>query len=104
METIFERKKKLWLLFFFYLDFLSRPFKNNRTAGEGREHFFNSSLQLPPASQTDISRAITAESYLLHIASSRTRTGNIWFPSESSLITKLRALCFLSSKQLLLVL
>ena len=55
-------EKKLWLLFFFYLDFLSRPFKNNRTAGEGREHFFNSSLQLPPASQTDISRATTAES------------------------------------------
>ena len=31
----------------------------------------------------DISRAITAESSLLHIASSRTRTGNLWFPSTS---------------------
>ena len=31
----------------------------------------------------DISRAITAESSRLHIASSRTRTGNLWFPSAS---------------------
>ena len=44
----------LWckLLFFFYLDFLSQTFPNQRTAGEGRGHFFNSSLTLPPASQT----------------------------------------------------
>ena len=31
----------------------------------------------------DISRAITAESSPLHIASSRTQTGNLWFPSAS---------------------
>ena len=31
----------------------------------------------------DISRAITAESSPLHIASSRTRTGNLWFPRAS---------------------
>ena len=31
----------------------------------------------------DISRAITPESSPLHIASSRTRTGNLWFPSAS---------------------
>ena len=31
----------------------------------------------------DISRAITAKSSTLHIASSWTRTGNIWFPSAS---------------------
>ena len=31
----------------------------------------------------DISRAITAESSPLHIASSRTRTGKLWFPSAS---------------------
>ena len=30
-----------------------------------------------------VSRAITAESSPLHIASSRTRTGNLWFPSAS---------------------
>ena len=31
----------------------------------------------------DISRAITTESSPLHIAGSRTRTGNLWFPSAS---------------------
>ena len=31
----------------------------------------------------DISRAITAESSPLHIASTRTRTGNLWFPRAS---------------------
>ena len=39
-------------VFFFYLGFLSRTFTNHRTAGEGGGHFFNSSLPLPPASQT----------------------------------------------------
>ena len=37
---------------FFYLGFLSRTFTNHRTTGEGGGHFFNSSLPLPPASQT----------------------------------------------------
>ena len=37
---------------FFYRGFLSRPFTNHRTAGKGGWHFFNSSLTLPPASQT----------------------------------------------------
>ena len=40
------------LIFFFYLGFLSRTFSNHRTAGEEGGHFFNSSLPLPPASQT----------------------------------------------------
>ena len=31
----------------------------------------------------DISRVITAESSPLHVGSSRTRTGNLWFPSAS---------------------
>ena len=39
-------------VFFFYLGFLSRTFTNRRTAEEGRRHFCNSSLPLPPASQT----------------------------------------------------
>ena len=37
---------------FFYLGFLSQTLTNHRSAGEGREHFFNSSLPLPHASQT----------------------------------------------------
>ena len=36
--------------FFFYVGFLSRTFTKHRTAGEGGEHFINSSLPLPPAS------------------------------------------------------
>ena len=42
----------LEIFFFFYLGFLLRTFTNHRTAGEGGGHFFNSSLPLPPASQT----------------------------------------------------
>ena len=61
-----------FFFFFFYLGFLSRTFTNHRTAGEVGGHFFNSSLPLPPASQLDISQAITAESSPLHIAGSRT--------------------------------
>ena len=72
------------LVFFFCLVFLSRAFTIHRTAGEGGAYLFNSFLPLPPASQTlDISRAITAESSPLRIAGSRTRTGNLWFPSAS---------------------
>ena len=37
---------------FFYLGFLSRTFMNHRTPGKGEGHFINSSLPLPPASQT----------------------------------------------------
>ena len=62
--------------FFFYLGFLSWLFTNDRTAGEGRGHFFNSSLPLSPALLS--SWAITAESSPLHIAGSRTRTVNLW--------------------------
>ena len=59
-------------LIFFYWGFLSQPFMNHRTAGEGGGHFFNSSLPLPLASQADISQVITAESSPLHIGSSQT--------------------------------
>ena len=38
-----------FLIVFFYLGFLSRTFT---TAGEGGGYFFDSSLPLPPASQT----------------------------------------------------
>ena len=39
-------------IFFFYLGFLSQPFTNHRTADEGGRNLFNSSLPLPPTSQT----------------------------------------------------
>ena len=73
-----------FLFYFFYLSFLSRTLLNHRTAGEGGRHFFNSSLPLPPASQILTHQpGITAESSPLHIANSRTRTANFWFPSAS---------------------
>ena len=40
------------LFFFFYVGFFSQTFTNHRIAGEMEEHFFKSSLPLPPASQT----------------------------------------------------
>ena len=45
-------KQKHLLPFFFYLGFLLRTFVNHRTAGEGGGHLFNSSLPVPPASDT----------------------------------------------------
>ena len=42
----------LFFFFVFYLGCLSLTFTNHRTAGERGGHFFNSSLPLPPASQT----------------------------------------------------
>ena len=40
------------LIFFFYLGFLLRTFTNHQTTGEGGGHDFNSSLPLPPTSET----------------------------------------------------
>ena len=45
-QMIITKKKS------FYLSFLSQTFTNHRTAGEGGRYLFNSSLPLPPASQT----------------------------------------------------
>ena len=43
----------IYLFFFFvYLGFLSGTFTIHGTAGEGGGYLFNSSLPLPPASQT----------------------------------------------------
>ena len=66
-------------VFLFYQCFLSWTFTIHRTVGERGGHLFNSFLPLPPALHLDISRVITAESSPLQIASSWTRTGNLWF-------------------------
>ena len=47
-----SQSNQVTVILFFYLGFLSRPFTNQRTAWEGERHFFNSSQQLPPTSQT----------------------------------------------------
>ena len=39
-------------MYVFYLGFLSQTFTNHRTAGKAGGYFFNSSLPLPPVSQS----------------------------------------------------
>ena len=39
-------------IYFFHLGFLSQTFMTHRTAGKGPGYLFNSSLPLPPTSQT----------------------------------------------------
>ena len=72
------------LPFYFYLGFFSRLFTSRRTVGKREaisliplRHFHRLHRHL------GISRAITAESSPLHIVSSRTWTGNLWFLSAS---------------------
>ena len=72
--------------FFFYLGFSFTNIHDSQDSWRrGRGYLFNSSLSLhnPLAMHLDISWAITAEGSPLHIATSRTRTGNLWFPSAS---------------------
>ena len=81
-SSIFKLQKEV---FFFYLGFLSCTFTIHRTAGEGGGSLFNSSVPLPPVSQTlrhqpgDYCRELTSA----HIASSQTLTVNLWFPRKS---------------------
>ena len=70
--------------FFFYLGFLSRTFTIHGAAGEGGGYLLTPVYHFHPLHRhLDISRAIAAESSPLHIAGSRTRTRNLWFPSAS---------------------
>ena len=52
--TIAKLTTKLYIsnIFSFYLGFLSQTFTTHRTAKEGRDYCFKTSLLLPPASQT----------------------------------------------------
>ena len=72
--------------FFFYLRFLSRKLLSRFRVQHGKGEAI--SITPPyhfhlPHWHLDISGAITAESSPLHIASSRTRTGNLCFLSTS---------------------
>ena len=73
-----------FFFFFFYQGFLSRTFTIHGTAGKGEGIYLTPLYHFHPLHwHLGISRAITAESSPLHIAGSRTRTGNLWFPSAS---------------------
>ena len=70
---------------FFYPGFSSRGFTIHSTAGERGEAISLTplyNLQMPHR-YLDINRVVTAASSALHMTSSRTRTGNLWFPSAS---------------------
>ena len=66
----------------FYLGFHSRTFTEQQR--NGRAIFLTPLYHFHPLyKHLNISRAITAETSPLHIASNRTQTGNLWFPSGS---------------------
>ena len=68
---------------FIYFFFLS-GFSITGQQGKGEGIYLTPLYHFHPLHRdSDISRAITAESSPLHIADSRTRTGNLWFPSAS---------------------
>ena len=78
---------------FFYLGFSFTNIHNSQDSRGRGGYLLNSSLSLPPPSQKrhlDINRTTTVESSFLHIASSRTQTGNLWFFEHKSVTTKLR--------------
>ena len=85
------------LFFFFCLGFLSRTFTIHRTVGKGWGYFFNPPYHFHPLyRRLNISRAITAESSPLHIASSWTQTGNCWISERKLLTTKQRVILIIA--------
>ena len=88
-KVIYTRNVSAWtfhFIIFFFFFFLSgfsfTTIHESQGKGEGisltpHYHFH------PLHRHLDLSRAITADSSPLRIASSRTRTGNLWFPSAS---------------------
>ena len=83
-NSILTSKDRHTLVFFMCV-FFHQYSRFTGQQGKGEGIYLTSLYPLPPASETlrHISRAITAESSRLLIASSRTRTGNFWFPSAS---------------------
>ena len=71
------------LFFFSIWVFFHEHSRFTRQQGKGEGIYLTPLYHFHPLHRhLDISRAITAESSPVHIAGSRTRTGNLWFPSE----------------------
>ena len=69
---------------FFYLIFFHNHSRIKGLQGKGESIFLNPHYHLHLLRRhLDISRAITAENSPLRIGSSRTCTGNLWFPSAT---------------------
>ena len=82
-----ETRNVLWhesCFFFSMLVFFHEHSRITGLQGKGEDISLTPHYHFHPLHRhLDISRAITAESSPLRIASSRTRTGNLWFPSAS---------------------
>ena len=79
-DVIFVEKKfcfSIWVLFHEHSRITGLQGKGESISLTPHYHFH------PLHRHLDISREIAAESSPLHIASSRTRTWNLWFPSIS---------------------
>ena len=73
-----------WFSFFFCLGFFHEHSRITGLQGRWEGISLTSHCHFHPLhGHLDIGWAITAERSSLHIASSRTRTGNLWFPSSS---------------------
>ena len=71
-------------LFFFIWVFFHEQSRFTGQQGKGEAISLSPLYHFDPLHRyLDISRVITAESSPLHIASSQTRTRNLWFPSAS---------------------
>ena len=84
-ETCLKINGKLTVTFFFSMwVFFHKHSRITGLQGKGEGVSLTPHYHFHPLhTHLDISREITAESSPLHIASSRTRTGNLWFPSAS---------------------
>ena len=71
------KKISIWVFFHEHSRFTGQQGKEEGIYLSPLYHFH------PLHRHLDISQAITAESSPLHIGGSRTRTGNLWFPSAS---------------------
>ena len=74
------RRQTFWNCFFYIPGFSFTNIHESKDCRRRRRTFL---YFHPLHGRLDISRAVTAESSPLHIASSRTRAGNLWFPSAS---------------------
>ena len=77
-------KASMEFFFLFIWVFFHEHSRFTRQQGKGEGIYLTPLYHFHPLHRhLDISRAITAESSPLHIAGSRTRTRNLWFPSAS---------------------
>ena len=81
-KTVFSRKAifffSIWVIFHEHSRITGLQGKREGISLTSHHHFH----PLRHYRHLDISQAITAEKSPLHIGSSRTRTGNLWFPSD----------------------